>query len=355
MRAQEFGRHRMMPDCPFDRCIRASSSYRIALLRSAERGGSVKARLVARGRLRRFVARAHHLRPVGEGHLAGSRGSDWEEFERGRRHLHEYRAALQARDDLREVEALWGLSVVEWRAGNWELAARYAEDLLALAAQTGAEAGQPIFDLVPAAIAAHRGQVEEARARAEHALARAVEFGNRRAQVMHLWLLGFIELSLGNPAPALGNLRRAWEIYDELGYFEPGHRLELADTFEALIAVGELDEAERRLVPWEGRSRALDRAWAVAITRLRCEALAKFGHIHGEAGVAVAKVLGDLVQRAAFVDEQRGAGVAEVVAPEVGDAGALESGDPDAAAPVVPTQVAALAVGSAGRAGRVSR
>lgn len=75
----------------------------------------------------------------------------------------------------------------------------------------------------------------------------------------------------------------------------------------------------------------------------------------GEAGVAVAKVLGDLVQRAAFVDEQRGAGVAEVVAAEVGDAGALESGDPDAAAPVVPTQVAALAVGSAGRAGRVSR
>jgi len=85
-------------------------------------------------------------------------------------------------------------------------------------------------------------------------------------------VLGFIELSLGDPAGALGNLQRAWEICDELGYREPGHRLELADTFEALIAVGELDEAERRLVPWEERSRALDRAWAVAITA-RCRAL----------------------------------------------------------------------------------
>ena len=65
----------------------------------------------------------------------------------------------------------------------------------------------------------------------------------------------------------------------------------------------------------------------------------------GEAGVAVAEVFGDFVQRAALVEQQRGAGVAEVVAAEVGDAGALERGDPDAPAPVVSAQVAALAVG----------
>ena len=97
---------------------------------------------------------------------------------------------------------------------------------------------------------------------------------------MHLWVLGFIELSRDDPAAALEHLRPAWQIYDELGYFEPGHRLELADTLEALIAVGELDEAERRLVPWEERARELDRAWAIAITaRSRARLLAVRGDL----------------------------------------------------------------------------
>jgi DNA-binding CsgD family transcriptional regulator len=206
-----------------------------------------------------------------------------EDPERGRRHLHEYREAMRVRgDEVREVEPLWGLSVLEWRAGNWDLAARRARDLLALAAQVGAEGEDPVWDLAPAAISAHRGQVVEARARAERALARAGEQGNRRAQAMHLWVLGFIELSRDDPAAALGHLRRAWEIYDELCYFEPGHRLELADTLEALIAVGELDEAERRLVPWEERARALDRVWAIAITaRCRARLLAVRGDLEG--------------------------------------------------------------------------
>jgi hypothetical protein len=43
--------------------------------------------------------------------------------------------------------------------------------------------------------------------------------------------------------------------------------------------------------------------------------------------------------------------VAEVVAAEIGDIGALEGGDPDAASPVLPAQVAAVAVGEDERAG----
>jgi DNA-binding CsgD family transcriptional regulator len=196
-----------------------------------------------------------------------------EEPERGRRHLHEYRETMRARrDDVREAEPLWGLSVLEWRAGNWDLAARHAQDLLALASQVGVEGEDPVWDFAPAVIAAHRGQIVEAGARAKRALVKAEEQGNRRGQAMNLWLLGFIESSRDDLAAALEHLRPAWEIYDELGYFEPGHRLELADTVEALIAVGERDEAERRLVPWEERAVALDRAWAIAVTA-RCRAL----------------------------------------------------------------------------------
>ena len=85
-------------------------------------------------------------------------------------------------------------------------------------------------------------------------------------------MLGFIELSLGDAAAALEYLEHAWEIRDSVRVLEPGHRLDLADTLEALIAVGELAEAERKLVPWERRARALDRSWALAITA-RCRAL----------------------------------------------------------------------------------
>ena len=135
---------------------------------------------------------------------------------------------------------------------------------------------------MPAAISACRGETEAARLRSEQALARAVEAGNRRAEAMHLWLLGFMERSTGDHAAALEYLRPAWEVYDELGYLEPGHRLELADTLEALIAVGELDEAERRLAPWEKRATALERTWAIAIIA-RCRALlhAALGDIGG--------------------------------------------------------------------------
>ena len=194
------------------------------------------------------------------------------ELERARRLLEESREALNARDDPEESEALWLLSVLEWRAGNWELAAHHAADSLALRAQFGREGAQPIAELPAALIAAHQGRIDDARDRSERALAVAEANGIRIAQSGHCWVLGFIELSRGDAAAALGYLEHAWEIRDSVGVFEPGHRLDLADTLEALIAVGKLAEAERKLVPWEERSRALDRSWALAITA-RCRAL----------------------------------------------------------------------------------
>lgn len=194
------------------------------------------------------------------------------EAERGRRHLEAWREALHARDDPAEAEALWYLSLLEWRAGRWELGARYAAESLALRAQFGYVGVQGPAELPAAAIAAHRGDIAEARDRSERALALADAAGVQIAQSGHRWVLGFIELSLGNAAGALEYLRRGWEIRDEICILEPGHRLELADTLEALIAVGELDEAEHLLTPWEERSRALDRPWALAILA-RCRAL----------------------------------------------------------------------------------
>jgi DNA-binding CsgD family transcriptional regulator len=194
------------------------------------------------------------------------------ELERARRLLEELREARNAREDPEEAHALWLLSILEWRAGNWELGARHAAESLAIRAQFGREGGQPQAELPAAFIAAHQGRIEDARDRSERALALAEADGIRIAQSGHLWVLGFIELSRGDAEAALVHLERAWDIRDSVRVLEPGHRLDLADTLEALIAVGELTEAEGKLVPWEKRARALDRSWALAITA-RCRAL----------------------------------------------------------------------------------
>jgi DNA-binding CsgD family transcriptional regulator len=193
------------------------------------------------------------------------------EVDRARTLQHEVLTAARARDDARdEQEALWFLSFIEWRAGDWEQADRYAAGSLDLQAQLGIQ--WPPGQLPAAVIAAHRGRIDEARARAESALARAEEDGIGVAQSGHSWVLGFIELSLGNLAASLDLLRRSYEIRNTF-LLDPGTRLELGDLLEALVAVGELEEAEEILATWDERAAALDRAWALAILA-RCRGVA---------------------------------------------------------------------------------
>jgi DNA-binding CsgD family transcriptional regulator len=63
---------------------------------------------------------------------------------------------------------------------------------------------------------------------------------------------------------------------------DPAERLELGDLLEALIAVGDLGEAEEILATWQERADALDRAWALAIlARSRGLLLAARGDFEG--------------------------------------------------------------------------
>jgi DNA-binding CsgD family transcriptional regulator len=191
------------------------------------------------------------------------------ELELARRLLDEWLEAVKTRDDPEQASPLWYLSILEWRAGNWELAARYASDSLALREQVGRDTAPARWP--NAIIAAHRGEVDAARGHSARALASAEAADNRVAQSGNRWVLGFIELSLGDPAAALEYLKPAWEIREAF-LLEPGMRMEVGDTLEALIAVGQLDEAARRLMPWQERARALDRSWSLAILA-RCRAL----------------------------------------------------------------------------------
>jgi DNA-binding CsgD family transcriptional regulator len=167
--------------------------------------------------------------------------------------------------------------LLEWRAGNWELADRYMADSLDFNTQLGAL--MPPAEFPAAVIAAHRGRVDDARARAQAAVAYAEAEGLRLAESGHGWVLGFVELSLGDASAALVHLRRSHELPNAFA-LEPGMRLQLGDLLEALIAVGELDEANEILATWEERAAALDRAWALAIlARSRALLLAASGDL----------------------------------------------------------------------------
>jgi DNA-binding CsgD family transcriptional regulator/predicted metal-dependent HD superfamily phosphohydrolase len=185
------------------------------------------------------------------------------ERDRARTTALELRESFRARDDAwGESFALWELGFLEWRAGNWEDGDAYAAGSLEIRTQLGRV--MPHDEFPSAIIAAHRGRTDEARARSRSALARAEAAGIQIAQSGHAWVLGFVELSLGDPARALPYLRRSYELRNAFMH-EPGMRVELGDLLEALIATGELEEADRILATWEPRAATLDRAWALAI------------------------------------------------------------------------------------------
>ena len=190
------------------------------------------------------------------------------EFERARAVFDEVLAAVRARNDpTAEADALWYLSLVQWRAGNWEEADRSAAESVALSRQVGRSLPQNEF---PAAIvAAHRGRIEDARAVAEDGLARSEAEEMLVSESGYSWVLGFVELSLGNAAEALPHLRR-WEGPRDTYVLEPAMRIGLGDLLEALIAVGELDAADEALAKGLKRAEALDRAWALAVLARCC-------------------------------------------------------------------------------------
>ena len=162
-------------------------------------------------------------------------------------------------DPANEAWALWNLGLLEWRAGNWDEAERHTADSVALRTQLGRVSYTNEFP--SAIVAAHRGRIDDAREWSHRAIARGTLEGVRIEESGHSWVLGLVELSLGDAASALPYLRRSYEIRNTF-MLEPAQRLELGDLLEALVAVGELDEAEAILDLWEPRAAAVDRAWA---------------------------------------------------------------------------------------------
>ncbi len=168
-------------------------------------------------------------------------------------------------------EFLSYLAEVECRAGNWEAATRHAEEAYEIDVESGRIWGRGHTLFPKSLIEAHIGDAA-ARADAEEGLRLCELNGDPFNGSCNGAVLGFLELSLSNPAAAIERLDPVLAFLDQLGAAEPGIIPCVPDAIEALVALGDLERADELLAVHEEKGRAMDRPWALA-TAGRCHGL----------------------------------------------------------------------------------
>lgn len=191
--------------------------------------------------------------------------------------------AAEAGDEVARAPLLIHLAQLETRVGDWPRAAEYADEAMLLADQIGLRQIQSGSRSAAAMVAALTGHLEQARALAEAGLAASRAAKEVMFAAHNLAVLGFLELSLGNPSAADGHLRGLPDLYARIGYGNVGVNPYLPNAIEAAIALGEPARAESLLSQLD---RAADgNPWARA-TGLRCRGLIAAAQRQPEAAVA---------------------------------------------------------------------
>jgi DNA-binding CsgD family transcriptional regulator len=181
-----------------------------------------------------------------------------------------YERARERGDDGSISILLSFLNRVELRAGDWPLAARYADE----GYEAGLEAGQAIQQIFllgdRALIEAHRGQADalQATLNAGRALTAATGFDSLLAGLEAA--AGFFELSRDKAAAANDVLAPLTERVNASRIDEQGSFRFLADAVEARLALADVGGASSLTARLAARRRvAQDSAWAVTTTH-RC-------------------------------------------------------------------------------------
>jgi DNA-binding CsgD family transcriptional regulator len=165
------------------------------------------------------------------------------------------------------------LAEIEYRAGRWGLAAEHAREAHEIVVEAGWTDVLGGVASVKAAIEAASGRTQEARVVGAETLSLCERTGDRWNEIRARAALGFLEVSLGDPAAAHGWLAPAVQMTEGMDLREPGAFPFVPDEVEALVALGELDSAERLTDRLDDQGRALDRPLALA-TAARCRGLA---------------------------------------------------------------------------------
>ena len=168
--------------------------------------------------------------------------------------------------------ALLHQAQLEFRAGNWSLAARRAAEGYERAEQIGREQDMSALLYASALVDVHLGRIDEARDAATRGIVFSERCGDEVFRLLNLSVLGFLELSVGDPGAADRILRPLAARLASHGWREPSIYGELPNAIEALVELGELGEARRLLAELQDRLSRIESPWGEASAG-RCEGL----------------------------------------------------------------------------------
>jgi DNA-binding CsgD family transcriptional regulator len=188
------------------------------------------------------------------GDLAGARACYREEY------LRTVATGTQANLPL----LLWGLAETEVWAGDWPRAERIVAEGYGLAEDADSPIELAFMTAVRAGLYACRGETEAARRDAARSMSLAEGLGMAVVGLVAAPAFGTAALSVGDAAAVHRDLAPFADAIRATGVIEPSLCRFLPDEIEALTRLGELDQAEALLTPFEARSAELDRAWGRA-------------------------------------------------------------------------------------------
>jgi DNA-binding CsgD family transcriptional regulator len=204
-------------------------------------------------------------------------------FDRARSLLYPLRAELRARGADADLPMICGhLSWLEAWAGAFEVARSFADEAIEAATLAESETMMALSLADGALVEAHAGRADVCRDRAHAAQQAALRTGYGIASIWSSAALGLLELSFDDAEAAYRALEPWIEFVEQHGLGEPIRAFFIADGIETLIALGEVERAERLTDMLATRGRQLDRAFALA-TSARCSALlsAARGNLEG--------------------------------------------------------------------------
>ena len=193
---------------------------------------------------------------------------------------------LELSTELERVRSTAGcflqLTEVEVRAGNLARAEAYATEFVNLDRQLRGDLGDEWYP--SGVVAMHLGRVEDAR----RILSAGIEYSRAIQSTIwlahHVWALGHLELAAGNLAAAREVLGPLPRMLRETGLGEwSAHPLH-PDLIEALVGLGEIDEAAELTAELEEYGLRLDRHWGLATA---ARSLALIASARGETDAAL--------------------------------------------------------------------
>ena len=168
--------------------------------------------------------------------------------------------------------ALGHFAWMETWSGNLERARQFAGEALDAATLTESETGIAVALAFGAYIEAFAGDVQRCKELVDECVSASARAGMGVANLWAFAALGFLHLSLGDVAAAWANLAPLVAFADRHSSADPIRSFFLPDAIEALIGVGEIDEALRLTERYLARGVELDRSRVLALG-WRCRAL----------------------------------------------------------------------------------